>query len=681
MANIFKKPDVKPNKGKNGFDMSRRRQFTAPCGMLLPVFKDFANPGDKYKLNSDAFIRTEALQTAAFMRLKAHVDWFFVPITQLFSRWNEFFNGTNDVMSTAYAGHSGGVSSINPYQLPTFNVTEFITNFEEGNEGKGLFGTNNKLSSPGTGSNYGEFTPSLDEFGIPLAWNFRRLWDMLGYGSVSSYQLSADDEIGWNYCLLDFLAYHKIFHSHYRLTDWTPNNPFLYNIDYSAAGVTLTNSERVQYLQDILSTIHYRPYRKDYFSNILPQPIFGDSFASYIQNQFNNGGNLNSLINPELNSDSNVQSSGFYIVPDKASAVTSNITFDWSNGALLNVGSDSNSTYVGVSKYASAVGPNMPVKFNLSSDKVGNDLLPLGSSVGAADIRAMFALDKLLRVTAFAGGHYADQTLAHFGYEIPKGISDEAYYLGSQKTDININEVVATASTGVNGAGGTIGDIAGKAFGATAGSGDLDFTAPCHGFIMAIFSIEPEPDYASRGCETFNRYKESLDFYHPELDNVGMQPMYGVFNVVNQDPNSSQLNGWTYRYAELKSTFDVVNEGFWNTSKNDWVGFKQSIYGYRLNENGEYQDRVSTAPYSRQFYVMPQYTNTIFLQSVPFYNSSDTDLQYKYNEDAANGLHSFNGIPFNSANKVYSSDNFLITANFKCFKSSIMSVHSLPKML
>ena len=79
---------MQPRLGRNGFDLSFRRCFTAPCGMLLPVAQDFANPGDKYKLNSASFIRTEAVQTAAFMRLKAHVEWFFVPVTQLYSLWN-----------------------------------------------------------------------------------------------------------------------------------------------------------------------------------------------------------------------------------------------------------------------------------------------------------------------------------------------------------------------------------------------------------------------------------------------------------------------------------------------------------------------------------------------------------------------------------------------------------------
>lgn len=91
MANIFSKPKPQHSGGRNGFDLSFHRTFTAPCGMLLPVAKDFAYAGEKYRLNSQLMIRTQPLQTAAFMRLKAHVDWHFCPMPHLFRPWNEFF--------------------------------------------------------------------------------------------------------------------------------------------------------------------------------------------------------------------------------------------------------------------------------------------------------------------------------------------------------------------------------------------------------------------------------------------------------------------------------------------------------------------------------------------------------------------------------------------------------------
>ena len=77
-TNILKRPNKKAQLGRNGYDLGRRRAFTSPVGMLLPVFTNFAYSGEKVRVNSSTFIRTEALETAAFIRLRHHVDWFSV---------------------------------------------------------------------------------------------------------------------------------------------------------------------------------------------------------------------------------------------------------------------------------------------------------------------------------------------------------------------------------------------------------------------------------------------------------------------------------------------------------------------------------------------------------------------------------------------------------------------------
>lgn len=645
MSSLFKKPQVRPDLGRNGFDMSRRRCFTSPCGMLLPVYHDFANPGEKYKLNSSSFIRTEALQTAAMMRLKAHVDWFFVPITQLYSRWNEFFNGTDDIMSSIFSTKNGPDAVFNT--LPTYPLTN-VLNFEDDVTGTIESGRwiMIKHTQPDDTT---VMTPTIDSFGVPYLWNFRRLFDLLGYGSVTGYKADTDKV----FTFLPFLAYHKIWHSHYNLTDWFKNDPYMYNVDYCYK----TNRWDTLVAARILGTIHYRPWRKDLFTDLMPQPMFSSSFASFIQNSFTNYGvGLRGVINPEV------------------TRATNSV-----NGSSANVlanrqaNTDPSNSVSGLISSPILSGTDASIPFNLS----------------AADVRSLFAYDKLLRVTAFAGGHYEDQTLSHFGYKMPEGISKEVYFIGSQSTDISINEVVATASTRtsegsattVKGAGTVIGDIAGKAFGATQGSSDLNFECPCHGFIMAIFSIEPIPEYASMGLEVQNRCQTSLDYYHPELDNVGMQPAYGDFYYPDSTAvNADSITGWQYRYMQFKSSFDVVNEGFYATDKSTWVGFKQSIYNLR-------SIYTTVVPLANRFFIAPQYTNNVFLQTFPFNPTSVNPDQigkpnpqvvpgYFLNDDTPNFKNEF----FSPMN-VYKGDNFLVNTDFKVYKTSTMSVHSLPKMI
>lgn len=704
MSKLFKKPDLTPRQGKNGFDLSFRRLFTSPCGMLLPVAKDFATPGEKYVLNSDTFVRTEAVQTAAFMRLKAHVDWFFVPVTQLYSLWNEFFNSTQDIMSTSFYGETAEDPS---YKLPLFSVFPEMARPQDISYFSAAGTTNKKLY------------PKMDPFGVPYLYNFRRLWDMLGYGSMSTsrdfFQKGNDTSETSTLALplLDFLAYHKIFHSHYLVTDWFKNDPTLYNVDqYYSASTPLRNNET---MYRILSTIHYRPYRKDFFTDVKPSPLFSNAYANFIQSDMMSLTSQNGIINPELIK-TNPQAAAVLADVQKSIAEQTGV-FGLKVGLKSSVDGmtdfNHNSLYFGkvaegqrTDVFGSALNsggtiptyiPEHGVNFQMV-DEDGNVLNPFVNSgsnpdpnpsptpqaiarFSAADVRSAFALDKLLRVTAFGGSHYEDQIEAHFGYKMPRGISKEAYFLGSQTTDINITEVVSTASTGADGAGSVLGDIAGKGYSSPTNNSDIHFEAPCHGFIMAIFSIEPIVDYASRQCEVQNRYTDSYDFYHPEFDNVGMQPLYGQFLQNSIDPNSQQLSGWQYRWMELKTKFDIVNECFWDTDKRSWVGSKQSVFDQDQGENNHYVFNPHQV-----FYIMPQYTNDIFLQSFPYYEDADRKEIPFVDNDSFNSPWFFYPASQNQqislqSSDVYQGDNFLMSCFFKIYKSSPMSVHSLPKML
>lgn len=617
---IKKNPSVKAHLGKNGFDLSRDRAFTCPAGMLLPIFKDYAVAGDEYRLNSRHFVRTEALQTAAFMQLKCHTDWFFVPMKLMFSLWNEFYYSTQNVNSSIYDLQEIEEGSI--AALPYGNIAYLLSSskVQEGEQNIGFFGR------MGNGEVY---NPNIDPFGIPYLWNCRRLCDMLGYGTPSTYYGDPADSL--DIVPFSFLAYHACFYSHYNNSMWFKHDPSLFNVDKYYKSHNIQPEE----LARICSTIHYRPWRKDYFTNFFPNPTFNAYFANSVQSELTSPfSNLRGYINPE----------NLEIGDENAYQTLFNMTIAKGDGALLS------------SPFLSA------------SDSQIKYLTP-------ADIRAAFSLDKLLRITAMSGSHYDQQTLAHLGFKVPQGIRDEAYFLGSQSFDIQIGEVVATSTTDATGAGATIGDIAGKAFGSSADTEDIHFTCPSEGIIMAIFSVEPIAMYASRGMEVQNRYRNSLDFFHPELDNVGMQPFYatsmGVYNGVS---NSSLINGWTYRWIELKDNWDVVNEGFWNTDKHSWVGYKQNVVS----------DNVKSIPLENLFYISPQYTNSIFLASVPFFRdgmSSPDEETSKYNFKVFGSSFFTWNVPILSAQSVYETDNFMINSNIKCYKSSVMSTYSLPKFL
>lgn len=617
MANLFKRPGRVAQLGRNGFDMSQRRIFSSPCGMLLPTYTDFANPGDKYRLNSRSFVRTEALQSAAFTRLRAHLDWFFVPITQIYSLWNEFYNGTNDVMSSIFANSSSAPRSV----LPSFSASTLALPFSYQST------SNRNEGNVKVDSTKGRVTYMVDEFGIPRLWNARRLWTML-YGE----QFLTSSSSGTSVSPLSLMAYHKIFHSHYRNTYYTKNDPNSYSLDRFYAH----DASGDYGLWDLLK-IHYRPWRRDLYSFLQPAPVWSSNFVDYLsRSPF---GNID--INPE-------------------SSALNEITFPPSASPKLEQGS------------------------------VTPTILPRGNAPAAAryisglsvgDIRAAFAVDKLLRITAQTGSHYDEQTLAHFGYKMPQGIANEAYFLGEQSLDININEVVATASTGVDAAGGTIGDIAGKGFGSTQNSHDIEFTCPCHGYIMAIWSIEPLPEYYNSGDVTRD-YKTSFDFFHPEFDGLGMEPVKSLFSAPS--PLASHIVGWRWRYMEHKTKLDIADESVYATYRQSWMASREQSYSVGFYKTIDYLQS--------RFYIFPQFTNSIFLVDVPSYTEIDwtPPLDGKADTNSSLGFTYSSGddlssLPWSfdlssSVDKIYASDNFINVVDHKVFKTSVMQVYSLPRM-
>lgn len=580
MSKLFSTPGFKIPKQRNGFDMSQRKLFTCPTGMLLPIYTDLVQAGDKYKLNTDAFIRTEAVETAAFQQFRMHFDWFFVPFRQLYMFWNEFYNGVFDA-NTNIVHHNY------QFALPTVNFT--------------LSGSELKNNTSYFTKNGTDFIPVADSFGSAKVNNLQRLYDLLGFGTSSDFiDGSSEPRVPNDYKFFPYkhLAYHKIFFSHYFRGDWTTRDTELFNCD-AYYGREIPSAVGDQ----ILSTIHYRPYVRDYFTNIFPSPIFANNFAS-------------------ITGDSFLRESGpAFVNPEDASA--SKIS----------------------NKDLSAPPYPYPVAENLKS--------PL---VTAATIRSLFNFDKLTRITSLAGSHYTDQIRAHFGVDINTDIHNEAYFIGSQSVDINISEVVATASTGSSSVGSNLGDIAGKGFGISRNNGPLNFTAKEQGVLMCIASVEPLQMYASQGISRENRYLGPFDWYRSELDNLGMQPAYTEELSFINSGTTENHSGYQYRFSELKTKSDTVHAGFWAGNKKSWqCNFQQGTDGSFLSSN-------------KRFYVSPSYADNIFLAKFPKAPNVYTDeLLFKP------------GSPFTPA-VFYSGDNFLCNVEFNVLKSSCMSVHSLPQL-
>ena len=95
MANkVFGMHRVKNKVNRNAFDLSHRHMFTAQVGELLPVFTQWVNPNETFKIGYSGKTRTAALNTDAFTRIRENIQYYFVPFQSL---WKYFEQQVNNL--------------------------------------------------------------------------------------------------------------------------------------------------------------------------------------------------------------------------------------------------------------------------------------------------------------------------------------------------------------------------------------------------------------------------------------------------------------------------------------------------------------------------------------------------------------------------------------------------------
>ena len=273
------------------------------------------------------------------------------------------------------------------------------------------------------------------------------------------------------------------------------------------------------------------------------------------------------------------------------------------------------------------------------SRDVGSTYISSSGTFSVNDLRAAFALDKMLEATRRANGtDYSSQIEAHFGFKVPESRAGDARFLGGFDNSVSISEVVSTSDTSSS-SGAALGTIGGKGVGSLT-SGRIDFDVKEHGIIMCIYSVAPQVEYNASYVDPFNRKLKREDFFQPEFADLGYQPILTsdlLFSIHNPAKNSelpspnsafstgavdvnNEVNnillGWQVRYNEYKTARDVVfgdfetigNLKYFTTPRFD-LAFDRKVT--RNSSTGF--DSFSSGLSSRQFYVNPCVLNSIFL--------------------------------------------------------------------
>lgn len=494
MENKFLKNPVYQNKdGYNSHDMSQRVGFSSALGQLLPIYYDFLNPGDKITINSHLETRTLTLDSAVWGTLKDQVDYFFIPIEQIYSLFGSMFYGIDDRKSS-FVLSQNDISQL----LPACDLKSLVAYFDQ------------------------DYSSVRDEMNYPRKLGFYRLCDAFGISSAGLEQMTIIDPQTYVHplSLLWFAAYQKCYYDFYRLDEWENNEPLAFSLDRFYNRRSLIDTFDTNFVK--LFHLHYRPFGKDFYKNVFPTPLIpaGSQQSSAGQSLINS--NYMGAVNQWLSSQDSFKSVG---IGDQGTP---------SNGANT-------------------------VSVAASVQNVANTVN--AGQINTANLRSMFALDKLLEVTRRAGKSYDLQTLAHYGVKVDDFNKDKVFYLGSHENEIVSQAVVSTADTPESNT--LVGDISGKGFGSTRSSNPIRFTAQKHGILLAIYSCVPSLMYAQMGVDKLMTIVERTDLPIQEFQNLGMQPLFD-FQVDLWDNNNtsptdwSDFKVWQYRYAEFKQKINRV---------------------------------------------------------------------------------------------------------------------------
>lgn len=646
---------LKNKVNRNAFDLSHRHMFTAQVGELLPVFTQWVNPNETFKIGYNGKTRTASLNSDAFTRIRENVQYYFVPFQSLWKYFEQQVNnmtkgdsGQNISKFACSSSEASQITTSMPYisyvDLAAWlnsmyvHVIDALTEYYEDE----LLGNAKPLQSA-TAAGFLSFCLSTSQYkDIFICDGYRlcraaKLLMSLGYGNFSSviqYDVFAMSqkyisENGGNWSNISFasskyalnfnsfeavnllnspnlsifplLAYHKICNDHYRNEKWQPFEPWTCNIDYLSPSDNMNSKSFIDdstftTLMTSILDLENSNLPIDYFTSVLPRAQYGDESAVSI--------GLDKADATITTLDPLDKTKGFLF---------DNGSFN-SNDNLQRPNTPSQSSVNGT--YAST-----PISYVTGSKLVGlhGDLSVSASGLKISALRSATALQKYKEIQNSNDPDFAVQVLAHFGIK-PKVDSRTSIFIGGDDKTLSINPQVNT-----NFLDGGEPEI--KAIGIGDLSAGCKFTSTTYGIIIGIYRAVPQLDYSHVGIDR-NLFKtDATDFPIPELDSIGMQtqfrcelsaPYIGLCQYLEPfDQSHSNLDmaatyGFAPRYAELKSARDYFEGGFCG-AYSTWVSGYDSTFLAAWRRNNGSASAIQYAGIDDLFKCRPSMLYPIFV--------------------------------------------------------------------
>lgn len=501
--------------GYSTFKAKKNNLYSCNIGELIPVFCESVLPGDKWRLNDSYFIRSAPMLAPLMHQCDIFVSWFFVPMRLIVDSFDDFLNPSKQL-----------------HLLPHIPSTHMYT------------------------ENYSDVPYWFD--GVYSASNGNgRLFDMFGYDLFSS---QPSDSVPVN--ILRFNAYQKIWNDYFRDDQlqpeypvWDFRGPHIPVSDGRGGYVLDPSSEAYQYYarkyefetnvgwNDFPNyfAMHHRSFRKDYFTSARPDPQLGA--APSVPVYGSDGGDI---LLRDVNFSSRSSSRFNNGVDLVTHSINSNSAFE-----LQTKGNEATPGYIAS---------------NLNG-KLSADSLIGGFTI--EDFRKVNSLQKFLEMTNRVGTRYIELLKANWpGVKPLDARLDRAELISAFSSPLVIEEISQTSETQTT----PLGQLAGQGRSAR-NRGRVNFKAREHGYLIALCNVLPKNMYMS-GIKRDIMKSDRYDFYWPQFDGLGDQPIYNYELFVNgytsdKISDAFKVFGYSPRYSEYKF-FPSEAHGDFKTSLDYW---------------------------------------------------------------------------------------------------------------
>lgn len=187
-------------------------------------------------------------------------------------------------------------------------------------------------------------------------------------------------------------------------------------------------------------------------------------------------------------------------------------------------------------------------RVDLDADDISNRMTILGGTLSQTQLSFLRSFDNFVRRNNLVGYREFNAVYSRYGIKPSEMKSNYVQILDLRNLDLRVGDVTATSQSDDT----LLGSYAGKGF--INGGSSVDYECKDFGMIVHLVQLYVKPVYF-QGIRKRCLRKDAFDFYQPEFDGVGPQP---ISQVELHSAHNDTVFGYTERYNEYRYSLDNI---------------------------------------------------------------------------------------------------------------------------